>query len=456
MSAPGGPEVAVIGGGIAGLSAAWELHRHCQVTVLEESRLGGCVRSERFDGRTIELGPDAFIARAPEAVSLCAEVGIESQLVAPSAGRSLIWTSGRLREMPEATVLGVPKRLRPLARSRVLSPAGVARAALDLALPRRPLRPTASVRELVASRMGAEVADRLVGPLVGSIHAGDIADLGAVETVPQLWAAAGSSRSLMRGLRARPEVAGTGAVFLTPRQGLGHLVEVLVDRLRAGGVRFETASVGGPLARRAGRIELAGGAGFDAVVLAVPAPRAADLLGGDLGAALRAVTTVSVALVVASLKGVELPAGVNGFVSVPVPGRLMTACSFASNKWPHWVEPGGCLVRISAGRRGDERSSQMDDAELTGRLLGELGRALGADVSAGQSRVARWPGAFPQYRPGHLAAMTALQDELGRQLPGAALAGSAFGGIGIPACIASGRRAARRVLAGLGAGIPSA
>jgi oxygen-dependent protoporphyrinogen oxidase len=263
--------------------------------------------------------------------------------------------------------------------------------------------------------------------------------------MPQIWHAARSGRSLMRALGALP-VAPEAPLFLTPRDGLGRLVAAAVEQLVSDGVLLVPEKAAGPVRRVHDRVELGPGLDFDAVVLAVSPRSAATLLGGDAAATLEDVATVSVTMLIATLSGVELPKGVNGFVAEPADRRLLTACSFASNKWPHWSDPGTPLVRISAGRTHDERISGMSDDEVTDRLVGDLSRALGPPIEPVAVRVVRWPNGFPQYRSGHLAAMRALQEHLDREQTGVALAGSAFGGIGIPACIASGRRAAARVV----------
>jgi oxygen-dependent protoporphyrinogen oxidase len=171
--------VAVVGGGISGLAAAWELHPRSEVSVYEGQRLGGKILTEPFEGRDVECGPDAFITRTPDAVGLCAELGIDD-LVGPQAGGTLLWWRGQLRALPEGLVLGAPKRLVPLIMSGLLSPAGLLRASADLFLPRRSFGADVSVRTLVAARFGSEVADRLVDPLVGGIHAGRTEDLSSV------------------------------------------------------------------------------------------------------------------------------------------------------------------------------------------------------------------------------------------------------------------------------------
>lgn len=442
--------VAVVGGGIAGLSAAWELSGTADVTLLEPGRLGGRIHTEPFEGRNVEAGPDAFIIRVPHALALCDELGVDD-LVHPSAGRTLIWWDGRTRHLPDGLVLGVPKRLGPMIRSGLIGPAGLVRAAGDLVLPRRRLEGDLSVRDLVARRFGAQVADRLVDPLVGGIHAGRTDQLSASATVPQLVAAAGRSRSLLRGLAAAPGSA-DGPVFLTPAGGMGVLVDTLVGALTARGVSVATDRVRSVEPAGAGRLVVAGEV-VDACVLAVPAGEAAALVAGaspDAAAGLRQVGYAGVVLTTMAFPAdaAHLPPGVNGFLVPRSEGRLMTACSFASSKWPHWADPGTALVRASAGRHLDSRALDLDDDRLVDALVDELSAALGRRLPAPSgARVSRWPAAFPQYTVGHLRRLAGIEAALGRDLPAVALAGAGTRGSGIPACIASGRGAAHRLLA---------
>ena len=445
----------MIGGGISGLAAAWELRGDADVTVFEPERLGGRIRTTLFDGRPVDEGPDAFLTRVPEAVQLCRELEIEPELVPPAAGRSMIWWDGRLRPLPEGLVLGVPRQIGGLVggllSGGILSARGVARAALDLVLPRRRPPAALSVRDLVGDRFGLEVADRLVDPLVGGIHAGWTGELGAAEVVPQLVAAATRSRSLLLGLRQLP--AGTdGPVFLAPRGGLGHLVDTLVAALEDAGVRFVATTVDSVRATGGGRLAVEPDPDpFDGAVVATPAAEAARLIGPEGTDALAGLPTASVALVTATLSGTALPPGINGFLVPRGGGRYLTACSFASNKWPHWSAPGRSLVRMSTGRHGDEAALALDDAALVERLIDELGAALGTTLSPTTARVSRWPDAFPQYLPGHTARMTAVEAAVARRLPTVALAGASYRGSGLPACIGSGRSAARLVMDRAGA-----
>jgi oxygen-dependent protoporphyrinogen oxidase len=446
--------VAVVGGGIAGLAAAWELSSGddpAEVTVVEPGPLGGRIQTEDFLGHPVDTGADAFIARAPDAILLARELGLGDELVAPEARKALLWVGGRLRPLPEGLVLGAPARLRPLIASGVLSPGGVLRAGLDLVLPatRWPEDPT--VAEVVGRRFGRQVAERLVDPLVGGIHAGDTAHLSAESTAPQLARAARSHRSLLLGLRALPP-PGTGPLFLAPRQGMGRLIERLVEELTTRGVRFQPVAAAAVHGENGGGVVVEPVGAFAAAVIATPARVAATLLNTvtpEAAAELAAIRTASVALVTAAYRRSDVPApdGVSGWLVARTEGRLMTACSFGSSKWPHWSDPDTMVLRLSAGRSGDERALQLTDEVLMERLQHELAAALGVTAAPCHWRVSRWREAFPQYEPGHSARVDRIEAALRRDVPGVALAGASLRGSGVPACIASGRRAARAVRA---------
>ena len=442
-----GPSVAVVGGGITGLAAAWELvQAGAQVTLHEAGpRLGGRILTADVAGRPVDLGPDALLARVPHAVDLCRELALEDELVHPAAEGASIWSGGRLRPLPRGLVMGAPLGvgdLFGLARSGLLSPAGAARAALDLVRPATRWGPDPSVGELVAGRLGAEVHRRLVDPLVGGIHAGPSALLSARSTAPQLADAAAVSRSLILGLGKGRSARGGRPVFASLRGGLGRLVERLEEQLRAGGadLRLGTATKAVPVP------------GAAATVLAVPASGAARLIEPTSPAAaadLDAVDYASVALAVLvyPAEAVRRPLAGTGFLVPADEGRLVTACSYGSAKWPHWAAPGNVVLRVSAGRWGDERALDLDDDRLVARLTGELADMAGIAGDPEVAVVARWPRAFPQYRPGHAERVARVERHLERDLPTVVLAGAAYRGVGIAACVAQGRAAARRALA---------
>lgn len=430
--------VTVVGGGIAGLAAAWEaVQRGAEVTVLEASdRLGGKIETVPIDGAPVEAGPDAFLARVPAAVQLCEELGLSSSLVSPAVGRALVWCDGRLRPLPEAMLLGVPTGVVGLVRSGLLSPAGMARAALDLVLPATPVEGDESVASLVGRRLGREVVERLVEPLVGGINAGVADGLSAEAVVPQIVAAARAHRSIVLGARRQRAVAVAGPVFLTPRDGLSALVGRLAERLRAAGADVHTGAAVGSLDDIDGR-----------VVLAVPARQAARLLRGrapDAADELAAIRYASVALTTFTYPVDAVPRReASGFLVPRRAGRLITAASFATTKWPHWSLPGQVVLRVSAGRAGDDRALRLDDDTLAARLHEELVELAGVGGEPVAARVHRWVDAFPQYGVGHLDRVGRIE----RGLPdGVAVAGAAYRGLGIPACIQQGRAAAAHLV----------
>lgn len=441
-------KLAVVGGGISGLAAAWEACGGAEVTVFEPGRPGGKILTTPFEGRPVDEGPDAFLTRMPAAIELCSQLGIDANLVAPAAGSTLLWWNGRLRRLPDGLVLGVPGRVGPLARSGILSPLGVARASLDLLLPRRSAPGGSTVWQLVAERFGEEVAERLVDPLVGSIAAGDTRKLSAASVTPQLVSAAERSRSLLLALR-RPPSKATGPVFLAPRWGMGQLVQTLLHQLGARGVEMREEAVESVRPAPAGKVEIQPvGEVFDAAVVATPASVTARIVAEAADAGLSLVEEASVSLLTLAFReeDITVPAGVNGFLVPRREGFLTTACSFASSKWPHWTNPGSVVLRLSAGRAGDLRAQRLDDSELSEAMVGELGSFLGSAAAPSAWRVSRWPRAFPQYGVGHGELVASVKGAVRKAFANVELAGSAYGGVGVPACIASGRAAARAVL----------
>ena len=479
------PTVAVVGGGIAGLAAAWQLSRTPSaphVVVLEAAdRLGGKILTGSVAGAAVELGPDAFLARVPWGVELCSELGLRPELVSPAAGHAYLWTRGRLRRLPEGLVLGAPSDLRAVARSGTVSPLALGRAALDLVLPATKVSGDRTVGEIITARFGRGIQEWLVDPLVGGIHAGRSEVLSAAATAPQLDVASRAGRSLLKALRAQAESAraaaaeaagsGSGAappVFFTHPRGLGHLVDVLARRLTEDGVEIRTGTPVTALDRGPERwsVRLASGASTaeaggadalaaEAVVVTTPAPATARLLGPVCTAAsseLGQIEHSSVAVLTLAFRTSALagPLDGTGFL-VPRPqGRLMTAATWMTAKWAHVTPADGVLIRVSAGRHRDERARNLSDDELVAAATAELTEAMGLREGPTESLVTRWDDAFPQYAKGHLEKADRIEAAVAA-IPGLAVAGAPYRGVGIPACINSGRQAANRVLAQLGA-----
>jgi len=395
-------------------------------------RAGGKIATTSLAGVAVEAGPDTFLARVPWAADLCRSLGLGENLVAPATGKAYVWTRGALRPLPEGTSLGVPCRLAPLARTGIVSPWGVARAALDVVLPRT--RPTGdrSVREVVGRRFGPEVTARLVEPLLGGIHAGRADRLSLASVAPQVAEAAASHRSLLLGLRqaaGRVGPAGSGGpVFLGLRGGLQRLVDRLAEEVD---VRLNA------------RVDALGDIEAEHVVLAVPAFTAARLVGGEAAAELEGVEYASVVTVSLAYRPEALPGPLDGsgFLVPRVDGRLITACTWTTAKWG--LAGDSVLLRASAGRIGDDRAMRMTDAALVASVHGELAAAMGLR-SAGpdESLVTRWPRSFPQYDVGHEDRVRRIERLLP---PHVQVAGAAYRGVGIAACVRQAEHAARRI-----------
>jgi len=424
------------------------------VTLLEgSSRLGGKVRVSEVGGVPVDEGADSMLARVPHGVALAEAAGLGAELVAPATGSAAVWTRGRLRPLPAGTLLGVPADLAALARSEVLSARGLARVPLDLLLPGAGVHEDVSVGDLVRRRLGGEVVDRLVDPLLGGVYAGHADRLSLQATVPQLVAPVAAGRSLLLAARAARATATpyTGPVFRGLPGGLGRLPQAVADASGA------TVRLDAPVRRltptpHGWRLDAGGGTVLaDAVVLAVPAAPAARLLRELLpavAAELAALEYASVAIVTLVLAG-PAPGTGSGYLVPAVEGRTTKAVTFTSRKWAHYPD-GLAVVRASVGRHGEERDLQRDDAELVALVHSELEQAVGPVAPLLDSRVVRWGGGLPQYAVGHLDRVARVRRAVAG-LRGLAVAGAAYDGVGVPACARSGREAALQLLRQTGA-----
>ncbi len=455
--------IVIIGGGISGLTSAHYLRRRLgdgvQLTLVEGSpRLGGKIATVPFSGHSVDVGPDALMVRAPVVAALIEDLGLGDLVVAPNASGARIWSRGALRTLPAGTLFGVPDRLWPLLRSGLLSPAGVARAALDIVLPRgrRPQAAEPTIAELVRPRMGAEVFDRLVDPLLGGVHAGRADELSALSTAPDMANVARNNRSLYLALgrrrRAAPPKTG-GSALVTLRGGLATLIDALAARMVGDDIRLGSPA---SLITRTGTgytVLLSDGASIetDAVVLATSAAVAVDLLGAEspaLAASLADLPYVDVATICLAYPRASAPADLDGtgFLVPPVEGRLVVGCTWSSAKWPHLADDDLVLIRCMVGRRGDARWLDLDDDTLVGQIHGELVEAMGLTQEPIDRHIERWPQGMPQYIVGHQARLDAAATAL-LALPGIYLTGSSYRGVGLASCIADAERTADAVVA---------
>ncbi|MGV9754535.1 protoporphyrinogen oxidase [Streptomyces tricolor] len=442
--------VVVIGAGIAGLAAAHRLlGRGARVTVLEAGdRVGGKLLPGEIAGVRVDLGAESMLARRPEAVALAREAGLGERLQPPATATASIWTRGALRPMPKGHVMGVPGTATAL--SGVLSDEGLARIERDTDLPRTEIGDDVAVGEYVAARLGREVVDRLVEPLLGGVYAGDAYRISMRSAVPQLFQAARTHTSLTEGVREIQAKAAaqqqTGPVFMGIAGGVGQLPLAVAASVRARGGDILTGTPARELRREAaGGWRITAGERVlhaDAVIVAVPAPAAAGLLRAESPAAaaeLSAVEYASMALVSLAYRRADLslPAG-SGFLVPPVDGRTIKAATFASQKWG-WIaeeDPDVVVLRTSVGRYGETEVLGRDDADLVEISRHDLREATGLDAVPLETRVTRWTDGLPQYPVGHHARVARVRERIAA-LPGLAVCGAQYDGVGIPACIAS-------------------
>ncbi|MEU9981642.1 protoporphyrinogen oxidase [Streptomyces sp. NPDC050856] len=459
---PHGGRAVVIGGGIAGLAAAHRLvTAGWRVTVLEATdRLGGKLRAGEIAGVRVDLGAESMLARRPEAVDLARAVGLGDLLQPPATTTAAIWTRDALRPMPQGHVMGVPGS--PDAVAGLLSAEGLARVARETDLPPDAVADDdVAVGAYVAGRFGREVVDRLVEPLLGGVYAGDAYRISMRAAVPRLFDAVRAHGTLTEAVRAvqRAQRNGqpqTGPAFMGIEGGVGRLPLAVADAITAHGGRIRTRTPVGGLVRRPDGWQVRTEdetLHADAVVVATPAGPAAALLAAESPAAaagLAGVEYASMALVTLAFRRADaraLPAG-SGFLVPPVDGRTIKASTFSSQKW-QWVADGSpdlVVLRTSVGRYGDEEYLGREDADLVAVSLADLAAATGLSARPVATEVTRWTGGLPQYPVGHLARVRRIQDAVAG-LPGLRVCGAVYEGVGIPACVASGRRAADEILA---------
>lgn len=457
---PSRPHVAVIGGGVAGLVSARRLNQAgMSVTVFEAGdRLGGQVHTVGFFGRRVDVGAESLHA-VPPVLALVEELGLDDQVISANQGVTWVWQAGRLRRLPPGVGLAGPTRLGPVLSSRVLSPLGLVRAALEPLVPRLPVGSDESVGSFVSGRFGREVTERLVDPLLGSLHAGDVDRLSLEAVAPQLGQMARQRRSLLLAHRARRH--GGPPAALNFAQGLATFVSrLLADTDVEVHLDSPVTSVlptgrGFLISGREGTEPLA----VDAVVLAVPASIASRLLEKALPGPARYLAGVvarsaSVAAVIAaydrdSVGRVPALTG-KGLLVASASGGLVGAATFCGSKWPHLQHPDRFLVRLSVGRAGDTVLANLTDDEIVTRAYRELAAATGLASAPVDALVKRWPDALSQQEVGHVERVAQARAALDRHLPvgsrGLALAGAAYDGLGIAACLRSGETAAAAIV----------
>ena len=462
------PHVVVIGGGIAGLAAAFFLDGEpVRVTVLEGSpRLGGKLSASDVAGVPMDEGAEALLARRPEGTDLITAAGLGGDLVPAGTTSSAIYTRGALRRLPRRQFLGVPADLDELAATGVVSPEGVLRAREETRLAAADA--DVSVTGYVGARIGAEIVDRLVDPLLGGVYAGRSEELSFQATLAPLAAATRKHPTLTEAAASllpppapatdnSKKPAAAPPVFVTLTTGLGSLPEAVA---KASNAEIRTSAMVRDLQRTASGWRLTIGSAADpeyltadAVIIAVPAAPASRLLSRTVPGASTALTQIpyaSMAIITLAFRADDFPAQQrSGYLVPAVDGRAVKAATFSTIKWPHLAGHAPVhVVRCSIGRFGETALLQRDDSDLAALAEAELAEAIGIPAGSVAQRVTRWGGGLPQYNVGHLERVARVRAAVAAQ-PALAVAGAAYDGVGIPACIATARQAAGQVLASL-------
>ncbi len=456
----------VIGGGITGLAAAWETVRSTdpgsvQVVVAEASaRWGGKIHTEHSDGLLVEHGPDSFVAYRPAALALIDELGLADQVISVSGTRTVFLRSrGRLRPLPAGMGMVLPTRLGPFVTTGILSIGDKLRAGLDLALPRQ-LRDDEdlTIGAFLRARLGNGIVQRFADPMIGGIYGASVDELSLDAVLPSLRTDEKAHRSLMlaslaAGRRARSAgPRGANSPFRTLRGGLGSMVDALVDQLTRAGADLRTDQTVASLAPgpNDSEVRFADGSeeSFDAVIFSAGASATATLLAGPAPAAAQALRDIPLAsstvLTLAyPTKAFTTPVNTHGWLeadSAPISGITVS-----SAKWSGRAPSDTVLIRAFVpGRLG--AIADADDDELINAVAAHVATVLGTTTAPTQVRIARWPQMMPKYTLGHLQRIETVETALS-ELPTWRVAGSPLRGVGVPDCIADGRRQARLALA---------
>ena len=466
--------IAIIGGGISGLAAAFTLEEHrrsgaLDYTLYESSpNFGGVLRTEHIDGCIVEAGPDSFITEKPWAASLCRSLGLGDQLIGSNDAdrKTYILVHGRLIPMPDGLMFMVPTKILPTAFSPLFSWTTKLCMAQELFHPPRPAATDESVASLVARHYGSEMVDRLADPLLSGVYGGEAASLSVRAVVPRFAEMERTHGSLGRAMlatrRKMPHSANRPAppLFTSLKNGMQQLIETIVPRLNQNSLLTNapveaihresegptvegstpegwTVSVGSKSAR------------FDAVILAVPAGVAAKLLAACIPAlsselaAINYTSSITVGLAYDREVRQSLPPGF-GFLVPRREGKRLLAATFVHNKFPHRAPADRALLRCFFAGLAAENIWQLSDDAITTIVRTELQQILGLRAAPIFSRVYKWKSAMAQYGVGHLDRLGRIE-RLRQQLPGLALAGNAYRGIGVPDCVRSGQDAAKQV-----------
>ncbi|MBU9720710.1 MULTISPECIES: protoporphyrinogen oxidase [Bacillaceae] len=466
----GKKRVAIIGGGITGISAAFYLQREIEnglnaEYVLYESseKLGGKIQTEYRDGFVIELGPDSFLARKPSAAQLAKEVGIDGDLVRNSAGKSYILRDGTLYPMPGGAIFGIPTQWGPFLKTKLISPVGKIRAAGDLLRGRTSSDGgDQSLGSFFRRRLGNEVVDNLIDPLLSGIYAGDIDRISLQATFPHFQQIEAKYRSLIVGMKSsiakrqsgspqgKKGGKSPGMFYSLKNGGLMSLVEAVESHL-GDCVKKNTKLISVKMDNSGSYLlEFEDGKTdtVDRVIFATPHHVTYEILKDHKAVSpLNEIPSTSVATVVLAFEKEAIKKDIDGsgFVVASKKDYSITACTWTHKKWEHSTPEGYALLRGYVGRAGDEEIVYKSDEEIVEAVMKDLSKIMEIDGKPSFHIVKRWKKSMPQYEVGHLERLKQMYVDLHKELPNVHITGGAFKGIGIPDCINQGKETAEAV-----------
>ncbi|WP_313800577.1 protoporphyrinogen oxidase [Cytobacillus sp.] len=459
-------KVIIIGGGITGLATAYYLQKEARekglsldVKLVEATqRLGGKIQTVVKDGFVIERGPDSFLARKQSAARLAKEVGMENELIRNTAGKSFVLARERLHPMPGGSIMGIPTQIAPFITTGLFSFPGKIRAAADFVLPRSNARKDQALGEFFRRRLGDEVVENLIEPLLSGIYAGDIDQLSLMSTFPQFYQVEQKYRSLILGMKkstpSQPKSTGEKkdkGMFLTFKTGLQSFIDAIEEKLEPSSVLKGVRVVGIDKNEDEYELELENGEVLtaDSVVLSVPHHITPSLFKHHrLFDAFKEMPSTSVATVALAFpkEAIEKDIEGTGFVVSRNSDYTITACTWTHKKWPHAAPDGKVLLRCYVGRPGDEAVVDVTDDEMVNIVLNDLNKTMNITMAPDFAVVSRWKDSMPQYTVGHKERIDNVMNELTAELSGVYVAGSSYDGLGMPDCIDQGENAVQQVL----------
>ncbi|WP_117161544.1 protoporphyrinogen oxidase [Paraliobacillus sp. X-1268] len=459
-------KIAIIGGGITGLTAAYYLQKEIKtnnlpykIDLIESSdKLGGKMETIKQDGFTIERGPDSFLIRKESAARLAHEVGIDHDLVKNGTGKAYVLVGDKLHEMPKGSFMGIPTQLAPFLLSNMFSLKGKVRMLSDFVLPKSTIQSDQSVGEFFRRRFGNELLENLIEPLLSGIYAGNIDQLSLMATFPQFYQMEQKHRSLIKGSREtlpkkKDRPVNKTSKFYSLRGGLQSFIDVIEKELDPAIVSIHKETSVDHIEKKTEDYHLLLDNGevnkADSLILTTAFPVVKRIFSQyDFWQVFGETKATSVANVVLTFDVDSIPSNLDGtgFVVSRNSNYRITACTWTHKKWPNTTPEGKAMLRCYVGRPGDEGVVDLSDAEIAEIALKDLKKIMGISGKPDFHVVTRWRDAMPQYTVGHLDRLNDLRVQMEKELPGVLLAGSGYQGIGIPDCIDQGERAVADIL----------